>query len=300
VPHQPNPHQNAAARSGRQSSRQARRPKVAGLRLRPESSAAEHVALERTKDVSVTAPDVEDTHVPAVEDAHVPTAEDAHVPTADEVDAALTDAAEVRESGEMPAAVEVPSAEKAAAEGAEARRAAVRRGPTRFFGAYTVPVALVLLTAVFAGLAVWFGSQAEQLRSGGAAQNRALVDSATTSEVVGQVTTAVQTVFSYDFNNMDKTATAAKDMLVGNATKQYQQLYDQVRVQAPQQKLVVTMTVKSVGVKLLQGDKADVLVFADQTVLHTDTNQSQVGAAQFTVTVQRANGHWRLADFTLR
>jgi Mce-associated membrane protein len=300
VPHQPNPHQNAAARSGRQSSRQARRPKVAGLRLRPESSAAEHVALERTKDVSVTAPDVEDTHVPAVEDAHVPTAEDAHVPTADEVDAALTDAAEVRESGEMPAAVEVPSAEKAAAEGAEARRAAVRRGPTRFFGAYSVPVALVLLTAVFAGLAVWFGSQAEQLRSGGAAQNRALVDSATTSEVVGQVTTAVQTVFSYDFNNMDKTATAAKDMLVGNATKQYQQLYDQVRVQAPQQKLVVTMTVKSVGVKLLQGDKADVLVFADQTVLHTDTNQSQVGAAQFTVTVQRANGHWRLADFTLR
>jgi Mce-associated membrane protein len=163
-----------------------------------------------------------------------------------------------------------------------------------------VPVALVLLTAVFAGLAVWFGSEADHLRSGGAAQNRALVDSATTSEVVGQVTTAVQTVFSYDFNNMDKTATAAKDMLVGNAINQYQQLYDQVRVQAPQQKLVVTMTVKSVGVKLLQGDKAEVLVFADQTVLHTDTNQSQVGAAQFTVTVQRANGHWRLADFTLR
>jgi Mce-associated membrane protein len=300
VPHQPNPHQNAAARSGRQSSRQARRPKVAGLRLRPDSSAAEQVALERTKDVSVTAPDVEDTHVPAVEDAHVPTADGAHVPTADEVDAALTDAAEARESGEMPAAVEVPSAKKAAAEGAEAQRAAVRRGPTRFFGTYTVPVALVLLTAVFAGLAVWFGSEADHLRSGGAAQNRALVDSATTSEVVGQVTTAVQTVFSYDFNNMDKTATAAKDMLVGNAINQYQQLYDQVRVQAPQQKLVVTMTVKSVGVKLLQGDKAEVLVFADQTVLHTDTNQSQVGAAQFTVTVQRANGHWRLADFTLR
>jgi Mce-associated membrane protein len=183
-------------------------------------------------------------------------------------------------------------------------------GPRRRFGAGlwakaagrpAVVLPLLLVPAVIcAALAVWFHAEVHALRDEGPGANQALVDTADTSAVNGQITDAVQKVFSYDFANTAKTEDAAKSVLVGPAIQQYNQLFTTVKQQAPQQKLVVTTTVKSSGVMRLQGDRAQVLLFVDQNAVRTDTGQNNVGPAQISVDAVRQGGQWKIEQITQR
>jgi Mce-associated membrane protein len=149
---------------------------------------------------------------------------------------------------------------------------------------------------VLAGLAVWFGPNAHRLHTSAAARNTALTDSATTSEVNGQVTSAVNAIFSYDYNDLDKTQQAAQNVLTGQAICQYNSLFKVVREQAPQQKLVVTVTAANSAVELLQGDRARVLVFATQSSVRTSTNQSASAGAMFAVNAVHRDGRWKIEN----
>ncbi|GGM52048.1 hypothetical protein GCM10012275_23710 [Longimycelium tulufanense] len=157
--------------------------------------------------------------------------------------------------------------------------------------------ALLLLFAILTGLAVWFRGEAEHLRSG-AAQNRALVDSSATSELLGQLTSAVETVFSYNFNDTAKTEKAAHELLTGNAVDQYNRLYAQVKELAPEQKVVLTTRVRTAGVQVLDGDRAVVLVFADQRWTRADSSgeAQPPGAAQLAVHAERHDERWLISD----
>src|SRR5688572_1681341 len=94
------------------------------------------------------------------------------------------------------------------------------------------PVALVLCAVVLGGLAVWFAQQAHQVRAA-AGTNTALTDNAATSEANGQVANAVNTLFSYNYHDLDKTQQAARRLLTGKAVCQYDQLFSVVRQHAP-------------------------------------------------------------------
>lgn len=165
--------------------------------------------------------------------------------------------------------------------------------------AVLLPVLLVP-AVICAALAVWFQAEVHALRDEGPGANQALVDTADTSAVNGQITDAVQKVFSYDFSNTAKTEDAAKNVLVGPAIQQYNQLFTTVKQQAPQQKLVVTTTVKSSGVTMLQGDRAQVLLFVDQNAVRTDTGQNNVGPAQISVDAVKQGGQWKIEQITQR
>ncbi|WP_223198549.1 hypothetical protein [Solihabitans fulvus] len=161
-----------------------------------------------------------------------------------------------------------------------------------------VTLAALLLPAVlFAGLAVWFHGEAEHLTSN-SGQNGALVDTARTSEVTGQVKDAMEKAFSYNFADTASTEKAAKDLLTGAAVDQYNKLFEQVKKLAPEQKLVVSVRVVSSGVRLLNGDRAELLVFLDQTSTRTSDNQSSVGATMASVTAQRTD-RWRISDLKI-
>ncbi|MFJ8912540.1 hypothetical protein [Amycolatopsis sp. NPDC102389] len=159
----------------------------------------------------------------------------------------------------------------------------VRRRGAVVFGA----VALVM-----AGLAGWFAIEARDATAV-LTHNTALTDVATTAEVSDQIGKALGTVFSYRYDDPAKSEQAAKAVLTGPALGQYDQLFAQVRGIAAEQKLVVTSTAVVSGVKVLDGDRASLLVFLDQTGVRGD-GQRSTGAAQLSVSAERAEGKWRV------
>ncbi|WP_372664296.1 hypothetical protein [Amycolatopsis kentuckyensis] len=159
-----------------------------------------------------------------------------------------------------------------------------------------VPWVVVALAVVMAGLAVWFTLEARSTNAV-VAHNTALSDVAGTAEAGKQISAALGTLFSYRYDDPAKNEQAAKDLLAGPALAQYDQLFGQVRKLAADQKLVVTSTAVASGVKLLDGDRAALLVFLDQTGTRGD-GQRSTGAAQLSVTAERVAGKWRVTGMS--
>ncbi|GDY29132.1 hypothetical protein [Gandjariella thermophila] len=162
-----------------------------------------------------------------------------------------------------------------------------------------VRAALAGVAVVAAGLAVWFGLSAHAVGGIEAARNTALVDVATTNAVSTQVGEAVRAAFSYDYTNPATTRQAAQNVLTGHAIDEYNQLFAQVERDAPAQKLMLTTTVRSVGVIQVDGDHARALVFVDQQALRADSSQSNSGAAQLDVVAVRTGTTWKISDLTV-
>ncbi|HEV7978759.1 hypothetical protein [Amycolatopsis sp.] len=159
-------------------------------------------------------------------------------------------------------------------------------------------LALSAALVVFTGIAVAAGIAAapspdDDLR------NTALTDAAATSDLLGQVNKAVETVFSFDFTDTAKTRAAAQNLLRDRAVEQYNQLFEQVRQLAPAQKLVLTTTIRATSVIRLEGDQAQLLVLADQRSTRGDTNQTSNAAAQLTVTAKKSGDTWTIGDLTV-
>lgn len=148
---------------------------------------------------------------------------------------------------------------------------------------------------VLGGLALWFAQQAQQVRAA-AGTNTALTDNAATSEANGQVASAVNTLFSYRYDDLDKTQQAARTLLTGKAVCQYDQLFAVVRQHAPKQRLVVTVTVTNSGVEMLTGNRARVLVFATQSDTSTASKQTATAGAMFAVDAVRQGGSWKVEN----
>ncbi|MFC4853369.1 hypothetical protein [Actinophytocola glycyrrhizae] len=173
-------------------------------------------------------------------------------------------------------------------------------GPTGFFRPRRVAVALGVLAALLVGGGTWALVAADDLRSSGAAQNSALVDTGRTAEVSAAVSSALNQIFSYSYDRTEVTEEAAAAVLRGEAREVYDRLFAQVRDKAPAQKLVLTSRVVYSAVQSLEGDRARLLVFLDQSATRVDTNTTNAAAAQLSVTVKREGGHWVITDMAPR
>jgi Mce-associated membrane protein len=160
-----------------------------------------------------------------------------------------------------------------------------------------LPAALGVLTVLLGGFAAWATGEAAALRDTPAARNAALTDIARTSEVKGQVTKAVNELFSYDYAAAAPADRAVRTHLTGKAVEQHRTMLAPVRSRAAQQKLVLTTTVTHSGVELIDGDRARVLVYADQRNTRTAAKKAETtyGAAMFAVEAVRKDGAWRIA-----
>ncbi|MFF8596426.1 hypothetical protein ACF061_34345 [Streptomyces sp. NPDC015220] len=193
------------------------------------------------------------------------------------------------------------SAERADAAEAAPRRRTIRR-PNRSAGL----ALLCLLTLVLGGFAGWAHARAQNLRDDPAVRNTALSDAARTSEIKGQTEKAVAALFSYDHANPGAYEKAAETLLTGKAVAQHKALLDTVRARADQQKAVITTTVTDSAVERIDGDRARVLVYADQSSVSTAGTKPSAGregkqaaqdegtyaGAMFAVDVLRRDGHW--------
>lgn len=203
-------------------------------------------------------------------------------------------------NGKTVAAVKLTKspAEPPAAKGADKRADKVAdKGADKKKGVpLWVPALLALVAVLFGGVAVWCGVQATQLRTNASAANTALTDATATAEVKRQITSAVNTVFSYDYSHVSTTEQAAGKLLTGSAIQQYTKLIAMVKQQAPVQKLVLTTSVVTAGVVMLQGNRARLLVFADQRNVRSDTGQASYAGTHFAVDAVRVNGSWKIAN----
>ena len=149
---------------------------------------------------------------------------------------------------------------------------------------------------VLAGFGVLATMAAHSLRAEAAPQNIAVTDGAATRAVNRQITSAVNTVFSYSYADTGATRQAAQKLLTGPAIQQYNTYFALVAKDAPSQKLVVTTRVTNSGVELLDGNQARVLVFANQQDTRAGTRQSSYAGALFAVTAVRQGGRWRIEN----
>jgi Mce-associated membrane protein len=151
-------------------------------------------------------------------------------------------------------------------------------------------------TVVLGSLGIWAIVAAHSLNAAAGAANAALVDSSATRKVETDITHAVNTIFSYSYAHTERTRAAAQRLLTGQAIRQYDRLFALVQQQAPQQKLVVTTRVTRIGVELLAGGRARVLVFANQQDSRAGTGQASFGGAMFAVTAVNQHGRWKIEN----
>ncbi|MDX2921477.1 MULTISPECIES: hypothetical protein [Streptomyces] len=160
----------------------------------------------------------------------------------------------------------------------------------------TLPAVLCALTVLLGAAAVWAFASASSLRDEPARQNAALTDIGRTSEVKGRISEAVGAVFSYDYASPARSDRAAGTYLTGRAVQQHKDMLADVREQAPEQKLVLTTTVTESGVEFLDGDRARLLIFADQSNTRTGKDEETTyAAAMFAVDAVRRGDTWLIA-----
>jgi len=159
-----------------------------------------------------------------------------------------------------------------------------------------LPASLAAATVLLIGAGTALEVRAHQLRSEPAAANRALADTAATTEVIGQVSTALGKVLSYDYTNPAATQQAADQLLTGDAANQYRTLFTALQSKAPGEKLTLSAKVVSGGVTSLRGNTAQLLVFLDQSSTRASDRQSSTSAAQLDVTAVRQNGSWKISE----
>ncbi|MGW8485759.1 hypothetical protein [Streptomyces sp. NPDC055886] len=160
----------------------------------------------------------------------------------------------------------------------------------------TLPAVLCALTVLLGVFAVWAFASASSLRDEPARQNAALTDIGRTSEVKGRIGEAVGAVFSYDYASPARSDRAASTYLTGRAVQQHKDMLADVRKQAPDQKLVLTTTVTGSGVEFLDGDRARLLIFADQSNTRTGKDEETTyAAAMFAVDAVRRGDAWLIA-----
>ncbi|MCX5108041.1 hypothetical protein OOK13_05815 [Streptomyces sp. NBC_00378] len=159
-----------------------------------------------------------------------------------------------------------------------------------------LPAVLCALTVLLGAFAAWAFTSAGSLRDDPSRQNTALTDIGRTSEVKGQIADAVGAVFSYNYASPANSEEAARTHLVGKAVQQHKDMLAQVRAQGQKQKLVLTTTVTDSGVELLDGDRARLLIFADQSNTRTGkSDETTYAAAMFAVDAVRRGDTWRIS-----
>ncbi|MER5296704.1 hypothetical protein ABT382_32325 [Streptomyces pharetrae] len=155
------------------------------------------------------------------------------------------------------------------------------------------------IAAVLVAGGCGFFHEAHQLRAAEAARNRALTDTEATARVAGEIDNALARVFSY---TPDGTATAersARAVLDGRAARQYRDLFAQVRDDLAEQRVTLSTEAVRTGVIELDGERARLLVFLDQTSRRGD-GEATTAAAQLTVTARLVNDRWRIVDLKPR
>lgn len=153
-------------------------------------------------------------------------------------------------------------------------------------------IVVAALLVVLGGVGWW---RSADIRSAADTSNAAVIDARATSDVQSQVGQALTQVLTYDYQDSDTTESAADRVLTGDARSEYDTLFSSLQERAPDQELVLTAQVQVVGVKQLDDDSAELVVFLDQSSRRAADDESSVSAAQLSVTADKVGDVWKIS-----
>jgi Mce-associated membrane protein len=157
-------------------------------------------------------------------------------------------------------------------------------------------ICLAVLSVALVVTGVAFLVRAHTLDDAATVTNHAVTDRAVTAQVIGQVSTGLDQVLSYDYAKPQVAKQAAARWLGGDAPKQYALLVSQLQKLAPGQQLSLVAKVVTAGVTVLHGNTAQLLVFVDQQSTRASDHQSSLSAAQVEVTATKHGGSWKITE----
>jgi Mce-associated membrane protein len=157
---------------------------------------------------------------------------------------------------------------------------------------------LVALAAVLVALGAVGWWRSFDLRSAADTGNAALIDEQATADVQAQVGQALTQVLTYNYEDPESTEKAAKRALSGDAREEYDTLFAALRERAPDQQLVLTAQVQVIGVKELDDDSAELVVFLDQSSRRAADDEASVSAAQLAVDASKTGDTWKITGLT--
>lgn len=171
----------------------------------------------------------------------------------------------------------------AAVAGTTVSPAPARRNWTRLL-AFGILPAFALLLTVGAGYAKWRGDSIAALEADRVASVQAARD--------GGVA-----MLAYTPSSVEADLNAARDRLTGEFRESYSALIDDVVIPGSQQRNISSeVTIAAAGSASVDGDRAVVLLFVDQTTTIGDGAPTQTASA-VRVTLDRVGNDWRIAGF---
>jgi Mce-associated membrane protein len=147
-------------------------------------------------------------------------------------------------------------------------------------------IALAVLTAAVVGAVAWVWlekpSDADVEASTRAAQSAA--------------ERAVGPILSYNALHLDEDQQAAESYMTSAYRKQYDQLFEVIKQNAPGTKTIVKAQVVASGVVRSGEDRVDVLLFVNRPTTNKQNPTPVVYKDQVTVTMEKVDGDWLVDD----
>jgi Mce-associated membrane protein len=156
------------------------------------------------------------------------------------------------------------------------------------------PIVAIALTLALVGAGITLMIRTSDQQSGPA--NRALADRDGTTEVIGQVSSALAKVLSYQYANPSANTQAAAALLSGDAATQYKTLFTALQKKAPGEKLTLTAKVDVAAVKSLHGNTAELLVFLDQSTVRASDKAGTIAGAMLDITAVKHGATWKITE----
>ncbi|MFC4783011.1 J domain-containing protein [Nocardioides sp. MAHUQ-72] len=107
---------------------------------------------------------------------------------------------------------------------------------------------------------------------------------------------AVGPILSYDAKHLDEDQQAAESYMTSDYRKDYDQLFEVIKQNAPGTETVVKAQVVASGIVRSGDDRVDVLLFVNRPTTNKKTPQPVVYKDQVTVTMQKVGGEWLVDD----
>jgi Mce-associated membrane protein len=156
------------------------------------------------------------------------------------------------------------------------------------------PITAITLILALVAVGVMLMLRTQHVQSG--PDNRALADRNASTEVIGQVSSALSKVLSYQYANPSANTQAAAALLSGDAATQYKTLFSALQKKAPGEKLTLTAKVDVAAVKSLHGNTAELLVFLDQSTVRASDKAGTIAGAMLDVTAVKHGSTWKITE----
>lgn len=152
---------------------------------------------------------------------------------------------------------------------------------------------VAVLTGMFTGVSA--AAQEDDTGPG----NRAHLDIAATEEMVAAAKSLCGDLFTFSYTDLKAHEAKFGRLTTGEFTHEYGRLFSDIGTMAQEQRVTLTSTATEAAVRVLRDDRAEVLVFLDQTSKREATGEEIPATAMFTATIQRVDGDWKFADIDL-